>query len=232
VISSGNPHGEAFPVVALVCSLGGADALLRVLGPLPPDLPAAVVALQHLYPQHTSTLTQRLAAATSLTVRVAVDGGILERGVVDVAPAGQHLLLAPDDRLLLVASGKQGPRPSADLLLVSMAAVLGERLTAVVLTGAGEDGAVGAQVVSRYGGRILVQDEATSQAYGMPSASLAAEALDAPVGLDELPAVITAIVTAQTTQTTHTIHGRRPTLDHRGQPLAPTTRPRTDERSE
>lgn len=183
------------PVVALVCSLGGADALQRVLGPLPPDFPASVVALQHLDPHYASTLTARLAASTRLRVRVAADGAALQAGVVDVAPPGRHLLLATGDRLLLVNSGERATaRPSADLLLVTMAAVLGPRLLAVVLTGAGEDGAVGAQVVVRYGGRTLVQDEATAQAYGMPGAVVLADSPAAPVALDDLAAMIMMMV--------------------------------------
>jgi two-component system chemotaxis response regulator CheB len=128
----------------------GADALSRVLAPLAARLPAAVVALQHLDPRYATTLPQRLGAATALQVRVAVDGNQLQPGVVDVAPPGRHLLLGPGDRLLLVDSlDRPSPRPSADLLLVSMGAVLGDRLLAVVLTGTGDDGAVGVQVVSR-----------------------------------------------------------------------------------
>jgi two-component system chemotaxis response regulator CheB len=66
----------------------------------------------------------------------------------------------------------------------------------VVLTGTGNDGAVGAQVVNRYGGRVLVQDEATSREYGMPAAALAVNSPDAPVALDDLAGVITSAVWA------------------------------------
>jgi two-component system chemotaxis response regulator CheB len=190
---------DEFPVVALVCSLGGADALIRVLAPLPADLPAAVIALQHLDPRQASTLPARLAAATRLRVRVAVDGSQLQPGVVDVAPPARHLLLGPGGRLLLVKSlERPSPRPSADLLLTSMAAVLGQRLVAVVLTGTGDDGAVGVQVVSRYGGRTFVQDEATSQAYAMPAAALGADSPGAPIALDDLAGVITATLEQMT----------------------------------
>lgn len=188
---------QPLPVVALVCSLGGADALLRVLAPLPASLPAAVVALQHLDPRHATDLPKRLDRSTALRVRLAVDGGRLEEGVVDVAPPGRHVLLAGDDTLLLVNSGPRAvPRPSADLLLVSMAAVLGPRLLAVVLTGTGDDGAVGAQVVTRYGGRTLVQDEQSSQAYGMPAATVASDSPGPPVPLDHLADVILRAVTS------------------------------------
>jgi two-component system chemotaxis response regulator CheB len=186
---------QPLAVVALVCSLGGADALLRVLAPLPASLPAAVVALQHLDPRHATDLPERLDRSTALRVRPAADGARLEAGVVDVAPPGRHVLLAGDDTLLLVNSGpRAAPRPSADLLLVSMAAVLGPRLLAVVLTGSGDDGAVGAQVVTRYGGRTLVQDEHTSQAYGMPAATVASDSPGPPVPLHQLADVILRIV--------------------------------------
>lgn len=181
-----------FPVVALVSSVGGADALSRVLAPLPADFPAAVVALQHLDPRHASNLTERLAGATALQVRTAVDGAQLSPGVVDVCPPGRHVLLARGDRLLLVDSADiPSSRPSADLLLTSMAALLGPRLLAVVLTGRGADGAVGAQVVTRYGGRTLVQDEETAQSYGMPGATAAADSPGPPVALEALARVIT-----------------------------------------
>ncbi|MCW2613308.1 MAG: cheB [Frankiales bacterium] len=187
------PDQPDLAVVALVCSLGGAAALIEVLGALPEDFPAAVVALQHLDPRTASTLTQRLDAASPLRVRWAADGARLARGTVDVAPPGHHVLLARHDTLLLVDSTDQGrPRPSADLLLASMAAVLGPRLLAVVLTGTGEDGAVGAQVVARYGGRTLVQDRATAQAYGMPGAAVLANTPDPPVALTLMAAAIIA----------------------------------------
>jgi chemotaxis response regulator CheB len=50
------------------------------------------------------------------------------------------------------------------------------------------------KVVHRYGGRTLVQDEATSHPYAMPATALAEDSPDPPIALDDLPAAITAIV--------------------------------------
>jgi two-component system chemotaxis response regulator CheB len=147
-------------------------------------------------PRRASALAARLQGACAPRVRTAANGARLQPGVVDVAPPGHHVLLAHDERLLIVDSRDQPslPRPSADLLLVSMAAVLGSRLLAVVLTGRGEDGAVGAQVVIRYGGRVLVRDEATCRAYAMPAAYDPASPAS-PVALDDIGAAITALTT-------------------------------------
>jgi len=71
-----------------------------------------------------------------------------------------------------------------DPLLRSAAETLGSRVFAVVLTGMGEDGRRGAQVISDKGGAIYVQDEASSVVWGMPGAvaraGLAREVLPIP----------------------------------------------------
>src|SRR4051794_36117176 len=59
---------ERFPVVALVSSAGGLDALTRVLAPLPTTFPAAVIALQHTSPTAPAQLAAILGRRTALPV--------------------------------------------------------------------------------------------------------------------------------------------------------------------
>ena len=94
-----------FPIVALVCSAGGIDALTRVLAPLPPDLPAAVIVLQHLSPEHHSELAALLNRRTDLPVTVATDGAALTPAQVLVAPSGEHVLISGEQRIALIPSG-------------------------------------------------------------------------------------------------------------------------------
>jgi len=54
--------GDGFPIMALVCSAGGLDTLIRVLARLPQDLPAAVIAMQHLPPEAPTLLSRRSVA--------------------------------------------------------------------------------------------------------------------------------------------------------------------------
>jgi len=61
---------------------------------------------------------------------------------------------------------------------------------AVVLTGAGSDGAQGALAIRAAGGTVLAQDEATSAAWGMPGAATRAGAVEAVASLSDLPAEI------------------------------------------
>lgn len=182
-------------MVALVASTGGRDALRAVLGPLPAGFPAAVLALQHLSPDVESRLPEMLASHTALTVRAATDRAELTPGEVLVAPAGRHMLVGSDGRVRLIHSGRLPPaRPSADLLLSTLAVALGPRVIAVVLTGRGDDGALGAQAVSAFGGRTLVQDEGSAVEYGMPLATLRADSPGAPLPLTEIASVVRELV--------------------------------------
>lgn len=159
-----------FPVIALVCSTGGLAALTTVLASLPADLPAAVVALQHVSPYRRSVLPEILRRCTAMPVRRAHDGDALLPGHVLVAPEAAHLIVCPDGCVRLIPSDG-APRPSADLLLCTLAVALGSRAIAVVLTGAGQDGATGVVAVDLLGGVTLVEDPSTAQSRGMPEAA-------------------------------------------------------------
>ena len=53
-------------------------------------------------------------------------------------------------------------------MLSAVARVTGPGAVAVVLTGMGRDGALGADDVVAAGGSVLVQDQASSAVWGMP----------------------------------------------------------------
>jgi two-component system, chemotaxis family, protein-glutamate methylesterase/glutaminase len=169
----------SLPVVALVASAGGLVAIRAVLAGLPADFPGAVVVLQHLSPEQPSLLTAILRRSSALPVRTAVDGDPLVPGQVLVAPPGVHTLVTSDLCVSLVESGAYPPsRPSADLLLTTLALAAGPAAIAVVMTGGGQDGATGATAMHKHGGTVLATDEATSFAYSMPAATIGRDSID------------------------------------------------------
>jgi two-component system chemotaxis response regulator CheB len=179
-------------VVAIVGSAGGIGALQVVLGGLPADLDASVLAIIHLMPLAPSVLPAILARATDLRVEQAVDGAPLEPGVVRVAPPDAHMLVDEHETIRLDHSELvHHVRPSADVLLLSLAGSHRGPCTAIVLSGTGIDGAAGTAAVKRAGGYVLAQDEATSQYFGMPGAAILAGGVDEVLPLDEIaPAVL------------------------------------------
>ena len=90
-----------------------------------------------------------------------------------VAPSGWHLLLGPKNQLSLTEEPDHRHRPSADVLFNSMALHAAERAIGVILSGMGDDGAVGLLELRRRGAATLVQDEATSVVFGMARSALA-----------------------------------------------------------
>lgn len=183
------------PVVGLVASAGGVEALVRVLGALPADLAAAVVVLLHQAPDRISELPGILDRRSALSVAHARDGAALRAGEVVVAPPGSHLLVTREERLALILSGDAPPsRPSADLLLTSIALACGPRAVAVVLSGGGHDGATGATAVHHLGGTVVATDEASSHTFGMPSATIARDdAVDHVVDLGDVAGLLVAL---------------------------------------
>jgi two-component system, chemotaxis family, protein-glutamate methylesterase/glutaminase len=165
--------GDPPRVVALVCSAGGLAALTTVLSGLPATFPAAVIVLQHQRPTERSQLATILARRCALPVADARDGAALVPGSVVVVPPGRHALVTVDNRIALINSDGPPPyRPSADLLLTSLALVAGRRTIAVVLSGGGTDGATGAMAVHDFGGLVLASDRASSEHFAMPQAAI------------------------------------------------------------
>ncbi|MFA9431613.1 chemotaxis protein CheB [Egicoccus sp. AB-alg2] len=161
----------AGPVVALVGSAGGLPQVRQVLADLPAGLEVAVLVLLHQQPERENQLAQLLQRGCALPVQPAGDGEPLHGGAVTVAPPGRHLVIAPDGCLAMIRSGPFPPsRPSADLLLTSMGLGLGERAVAVILSGDGNDGATGAAVVRRFGGRVVTIEPRAADHPSMPRA--------------------------------------------------------------
>jgi two-component system chemotaxis response regulator CheB len=162
-----------FPVVALVASAGGLDVLIRILRLLPARLPASVLVALHQQPGRPNELAGLLAAHAALPVRVAEDGDRLNPGQVLVVPPGRHLLVTSGAQIGLIATGAAPPaRPSADLLLSTLAVTCGPHALAVILSGYGHDGQAGVRAVVRCGGTVLAQNRASSLHFDMPSAAI------------------------------------------------------------
>ena len=89
-----------------------------------------------------------------------------------IAPGGKHMLLKRNGAQYHVEV-IDGPlvnrhRPSVDVLFRSVAKCAGSNALGVIMTGMGDDGAVGLLEMRQAGARTLAQDEASCVVYGMP----------------------------------------------------------------
>jgi two-component system chemotaxis response regulator CheB len=203
-VSNGAPSEEAaapgFRCEALVVatSTGGPVALREFLPALPADLPVPVFVVQHMPPQYTKPLAERLNQACPLEVLEAVDGMAPEPGSVYIAPGGRHLKLerrVGKVRLKLTEDPPEnGCRPAADYLFRSVSEIWPGRVMAVVLTGMGRDGMLGCRQIREQGGYILAQHADGCIVYGMPKAVIDEKLAHAVLPLEKLaPAVVQRI---------------------------------------
>ena len=185
----------AFAIVALAASAGGLTALSRVLAALPASFPAPLVVVQHLDPRHRSLMAEILSRRTPLRVKQAEDGEHVGPATVYIAPPNRHLLVNSDGTLSLTQTQLvHFLRPSADLLFESVAASYGERAIAVVLTGTGNDGALGVKAIKKMEGTVIAQDEATAEFFGMPGAAIRSGSVDFVLPLDEIAMALVTLV--------------------------------------
>jgi two-component system, chemotaxis family, protein-glutamate methylesterase/glutaminase len=184
-------------LVAIGGSWGGIAALRSVLPALVLPEDTAVVLVLHRQPVR-SALADVIERGSGIPVQEAEDKTPLTPGKVHVAPPDYHLLVERSWLSLSTEEAVKHSRPSIDVLLESAAASFGDRLVAVVLTGASDDGTDGARAVHRHGGRVIVQDPTTAEQAIMPRAAVEAGVADTVVPLDEVPSAIRAALHGMT----------------------------------
>jgi two-component system chemotaxis response regulator CheB len=124
----------------------------------------------------TDLFARRLNECSAIEVKEAQSGDLLIAGRALVCPGNRHIkvrrmplgntvVLTDDERL-------NGHRPSADVLFRSVAAEFGPRSIGVLMTGMGEDGALGMGLIKGAGGLTIAQSEDTCVVYGMPKAAI------------------------------------------------------------
>ena len=125
-------------------------------------------------PTFTTILADHIGKASGRKCAEAVDGEIIERGKIYVAPGGWHMIVEMENGERVIRLTQDPPinfcRPAVDPMLKSLAEVCDGRVLAVILTGMGQDGLVGGETVVEKGGTVIAQDEATSVVWGMPGA--------------------------------------------------------------
>lgn len=178
-------------VVALACSTGGPKALQSVVPRLPKDLAAPVLIVQHMPKGFTQSLAERLDALSSMKVKEAVEGDVLENGTVYIAMGGKHMnVVTKAGRPTITYTDeppREGVKPCANYMYESLMTSNYAQVICVVLTGMGADGTKG--IVSLETAKkihVIAQDEATSTVYGMPKSIAAAGLVNQMVALDDV----------------------------------------------
>ncbi|WP_031385588.1 protein-glutamate methylesterase/protein-glutamine glutaminase [Desulfonatronum thiodismutans] len=177
-------------VVAIGVSTGGPPAIQKVLSKLPANFPACILIAQHMPQAFTGPFAKRLDAVCQIKVKEAEAGDRVQAGVAFVAPGGQHLSIDQKvSRIDLLVSPEPKEalyKPSANVLIASVAQGVGKRGVGVILTGMGSDGLEGIRQLKQKNGYILAQDDASCVVYGMPKAIVDAGLADEVLDIDDI----------------------------------------------
>ncbi len=176
-----------FQMVVIGSSTGGPPALQNIFSAIQDEIPVAFAVAQHMPPDFTRAFAERLNRFSALKIREAENGDIVRPGEVLIAPGGKNLEFFPKgtDVIAKVSEPKGHQRylPSVDTLFSSAATIFGSRLLGVVLTGMGNDGAMGVHAIKQNGGSAFAEAEESCVVFGMPKEAIATGLVDRVVAL-------------------------------------------------
>ena len=187
-------------VVGVGASAGGIEAFRTFFENMPSDSGLCFVVVLHLPVDRKSILPEILSRWTAMQIIEAIDGSPVEPNCVYVPPPGV-VVTFQDGRLHLHPLGADEPREHTPITMLfnSLAAALHEDAVGIVLSGTGNDGALGLKAIKTEGGLTLVQgsDGSGPQHDGMPASAIATGAVDIIAPVEKLPDRLIAVLKAR-----------------------------------
>jgi len=181
------PAKAEYDVLAIGASTGGPPAIQAIVTVLPKDFPLPIIVSQHMPAKFTKFFAERLDKLSQLKVKEADEGDLLTPGRVLIAPGGMHMALGRAKGGVKVElkepDGKDKYVPSVNVMMRSAAMNYGGRVLGIILTGMGNDGKEGMQMIKGMGGLTLAESQETAVIFGMPKEAVMAGAVDRVVPL-------------------------------------------------
>ncbi len=158
--------------VAIGVSTGGPNALAEIIPMFPGNFPLPILIVQHMPPMFTRLLAERLQSHSALKVVEAKEGMTVTGGTVYIAPGDYHMAVTRKGTETVIRLNQDAMenscRPAVDVLFRSVGEVYGGATVSAILTGMGQDGLRGVEILRHLGGYVIAQDEASSVVWGMP----------------------------------------------------------------
>ncbi|WP_207536052.1 chemotaxis protein CheB [Desertivirga arenae] len=160
-------------ILLIGCSAGGFNLVYELVASLPAKFPLPVIVIIHRSRKYKSSMEDLLDSKSRIQVKLSEDKENVKKGCVYFAPPDYHLLLEPEGCFSLDSSEPVlFSRPSIDVTFKSVADVYNDKVIAMLLSGANEDGADGLCYIHDKGGLVIVQDPDSAEVRRMPEAAL------------------------------------------------------------
>ncbi len=184
---TGRPKAGDINALVIGISTGGPLALQSVIPKLPGNFPVPIFIIQHMPPNFTKSLANRLNNMSELSVKEAEDGDVHKVGNVYIAPGGKQMCVGKSS--ITIRDHAEADRlysPSYDVALEHLVKIYGRKLLALVMTGMGSDGAVGLKKLNESGGYCIGQEPSTCIVSGMITSAQKVGAVDELCDLDKI----------------------------------------------
>jgi two-component system CheB/CheR fusion protein len=165
-------------VVGIGASAGGLEAFSELLKNLSIRTGMAFVFVQHLDPHHSSQLVQILTRETTMPVKEADDGEILQPNQIYVMPPNREMTLEKGALRLWERPDVRGRHLPIDRFFVSVAKEQGSLAVGIVLSGTASDGTRGLNAIKEKGGITIAQNEGSARFPSMPASAISSGNVD------------------------------------------------------
>jgi two-component system chemotaxis response regulator CheB len=176
-------------IIAIGASTGGTEAIREFLEALPPKMPPILI-VQHMPEKFTKSFADRLNELCVLNVKEAQANEEVLPNTVYIAPGNFHMgiVLLNTKYYLQIKTGElvNRHRPSVNVLFDSVAKVCGKNSLGIILTGMGDDGALGLKKMYDKGAYTIAQDKASSVVFGMPNKAIQQKGVTSILSLEDI----------------------------------------------
>ena len=181
-------------IICIGASSGGVEALKDLVKGLPKNFNGSVFIVLHIPSYSETRLPSILTKAGPLKAELALDGEIIERGRIYVAPNDHHLLIQ-DDKVVVRRGPKENSfRPAIDALFRSAAYGFKSRVIGIILSGYLDDGVSGLWTIQQLGGISIVQDPDTAEQPQLPENVLHYMTPDYTIGAADMGPIISGLI--------------------------------------
>ena len=176
-------------IIAIGSSTGGVQAIKEVI-PLLPAKIKPIVWVQHMPPNFTKSLAERLDQISQVHVTEVKDGDELKENTCYLAQGGYQMALYNSGSTYKLRATETQPVshhcPSCNVLFSSVAEYFSDNALGVILTGMGDDGADGLVKMHKKGAFVIGQNEESCVVYGMPKSAYKLGAVDVEMNIKQI----------------------------------------------
>ena len=158
-------------LVAIGASTGGPGAILKLLSQLPKNFNLPIIIVQHIQPGFLEGFVRWLSVELQREVRIAIAGEKISEGKIYVAATDGNLEIDKNSCFYYSrAPASQLYTPNINHFFNNLL-LQNNKGSAILLTGMGDDGAIGMKTLAEGSWRTFVQSPKTCVVAGMPNSA-------------------------------------------------------------